>query len=197
MSLTRTIKEKALDLGFVGVGVTTPEPFALYAEELNNRLQMYEWGKTLSQKTSVRDLDLTRFVDPARFLQGVKSLIVVTDSYFEEDFPPSLAGKIGRCYLKGLFCPEKSFHSQRRKEFRKFLQGLGMKVLYGPAPARMAGARAGVTNYGKNCFAFANEAAGQSSWVVNEPYLVDRELAPDLPTLQVACPENCQKCLEA
>jgi epoxyqueuosine reductase len=197
MSLTRTIKEKALDLGFVGVGVTTPEPFALYAEELNNRLQMYEWGKTLSQKTSVRDLDLTRFVDPARFLQEVKSLIVVTDSYFEEDFPPSLAGKIGRCYLKGLFCPEKSFHSQRRKEFRKFLQGLGMKVLYGPAPARMAGARAGVTNYGKNCFAFANEAAGQSSWVVNEPYLVDRELDPDLPTLQVACPENCQQCIEA
>src|SRR4030042_6050926 len=159
MSLTRTIKEKALDLGFVGVGVTTPEPFALYAEELNNRLQMYEWGKTLSPQTSVRDLDLTRFVDPARFLQEVKSLIVVTDSYFEEDFPPSLAGKIGRCYLKGLFCPEKSFHSQRRKEFRKFLQGLGMKVLYGPAPARMVGARAGVTNYGKNCFAFANEAA--------------------------------------
>src|SRR4030042_966875 len=144
MSLTRTIKEKALDLGVVGVGVTTPEPFALYAEELNNRLQMYEWGKTLSQKTSVRDLDLTRFVDPARFLQG-----------------------------------------------------LGMKVLYGPAPARMAGARAGVTNYGKNCFAFANEAAGQSSWVVNEPYLVDRALDPDLPTLQVACPENCQQCIEA
>ncbi len=107
------------------MGVTTPEPFVLYAEELSTRLQMYEWGKTLSQKTSVRDLDLTRFVDPARFLQEVKSLIVVTDSYFEEDFPPSLAGKIGRCYLKGLFCPEKSFHSQRRKEFRKFLQGIG------------------------------------------------------------------------
>jgi len=197
MSLTQTIKEKALDLGFVGVGVATPEPFILYAEELNGRLQMYAWGKTLSQNTSVRDLDLTRFVDPARFLPEVKSLIVVTDSYFEEDFPPSLAGKIGRCYLKGLFCPEESPHSRRRKEFKKFLQGLGMKVLYGPAPARMAGARAGVTNYGKNCFAFANEAVGQSSWVVNEPYLVDRELDPDPPTLQVGCPENCQQCIEA
>lgn len=197
MSLTRIVKEKALELGFVAVGVTTPEPFGLYAEELRERLPMYEWGKTLSQNTSVRDLDLTRFIDPAKFLPQVRSIIVVTDSYFDEDFPPSLAGKIGRCYMKGLFCPEETVHSRRRREFRKFLQELGLKALYGPAPARMAGARAGVTNYGKNCFAFANEAVGQSSWVVNEPYLVDRELEPDLPTLQVACPEKCQKCLEA
>lgn len=197
MSLTQTIKEKALELGFAAVGVATPEPFALYAEELNSRPEMYEWGKTLSQKASVKDLNLLRFIDPAGFLPEVKSLIVATDSYFEEDFPLSLAGKIGRCYLKGLFCPEESAHSLRRKEFKKFLQGLSMKVLYGPAPARMAGARAGVTNYGKNCFAFANEAAGKSSWVVNEPFLVDRELDPDSPTLKVGCPENCQKCLEA
>jgi epoxyqueuosine reductase len=54
-----------------------------------------------------------------------------------------------------------------------------------------------VTHYGKNCFAFANEAAGQSSWVVNEPYLVDRELEPDSPTLKLGCPENCRKCLDA
>jgi epoxyqueuosine reductase len=196
MSLTRTIKEKALELGFVAVGMATPEPFTRYAEELASRPEMYEWGKTLSQKASVRDLDLSRFADPARWIPEVKSIIVVTDSYFEEEFPPSLVGKIGRCYLKGLFCPEENAHSQRRKELKKFLQGLGMKVLYGRAPSRMAGARAGVTNYGKNCFAFANEAAGKSSWVVNEPYLVDREIDPDEPTMKASCPENCQKCME-
>jgi epoxyqueuosine reductase len=54
-----------------------------------------------------------------------------------------------------------------------------------------------VTNYGKNCFAFANEAAGKSSWVVNEPYLADRELEPDSPTMKVGCPDNCRKCMEA
>jgi len=197
MSLTQTIKEKALELGFGDAGIATAEPFSLYAEELASRPEMYEWSKTLSQKASVKDLDLSRFVDPARFIPEVKSIIVVTDSYFEEDFPPSLVGKIGRCYLKGLFCPEETAHSQRRKDFKNFLQGLGMKVRYGPVPARMAGARAGVTNYGKNCFAFANEAAGKSSWVLNEPYLVDRELDPDEPTMRVGCPENCQKCIEA
>ncbi len=197
MSLTHLIKEKALELGFVAVGVASPEPFALYAEEIASRPEMYAWGRGLSQRASVRDLDLNRFVDPARYLPEVKSLIVVTDSYFEEDFPPALAGKIGRCYLKGLFCPEETSHSRRRKEFKKFLQELGIKSIYGPAPARLAGARAGVTNYGKNCFAFANEAAGKSSWVVNEPYLVDRELEPDSPTLKVSCPENCRKCMEA
>ena len=196
MSLTRIIKEKALELGFVAVGMATPEPFASYAAELASRPEMYEWGKTLSQKTSVKDLDLSRFADPVRWIPEVKSIIVVADSYFEEEFPPSLVGKIGRCYLKGLFCPEENAHSQRRKELRKFLQRLGMKVLYGPAPSRMAGARAGVTNYGKNCFAFANEAAGQSSWIVNEPYLVDREIDPDEPTMRASCPDNCQKCME-
>ena len=130
MSLTRTIKEKALELGFVAVGVTPPEPFRLYAEELRERLPMYAWGKTLSQNTSLGDLDLTRFIDPANFLPSVRSLIVVTDSYFDEDFHPSLAGKIGRCYLKGLFCPEETVHRRRRKEFKKFLRELGMKVLY-------------------------------------------------------------------
>ena len=197
MSISKEIKEKALELGFVAVGIATAEPFDLYARELLGRPEMYEWGRTLSQRASVRDLDLTRFVDPARFIPEVKSLIVVTDSYFEEDFPSSLAGKIGRCYLKGLFCPEETRHSQRRRVFKKFLQELGIKALYGPAPARMAGARAGVTQYGKNCFAFANEAAGKSSWVVNEPYLVDRELEPDQPTLKLGCPDHCQECFKA
>jgi epoxyqueuosine reductase len=197
VSLSKDIKEKALELGFAAVGIATAEPFELYARELASRPEMYEWGATLSQRASVRDLDLTRFVDPARHIPEVKSLVVVTDSYFDEDFPPSLAGKIGRCYLRGLFCPEETRHSRRRRAFKKFLRELGMKALYGPAPARMAGARAGVTQYGKNCFAFANEAAGKSSWVVNEPYLVDRELEPDEPTLRLGCPENCGKCFEA
>jgi epoxyqueuosine reductase len=197
MSLTQIIKEKALELGFVAVGMATAEPFSLYAEEIAGRSEMYEWGKTLSQRASVRDLDVARFADPAGFIPGVKSLIVVTDSYFEEDFPPSLAGKIGRCYLKGLFCPEDNLHRQRRRELKNFLQGEGIKSIYGPAPARLSGARAGVTHYGKNCFAFANEMAGKSSWIVNEPYLVDRELEPGSPTMKVECPENCRKCLEA
>jgi epoxyqueuosine reductase len=197
VSLTKIVKEKALELGFVAAGVATPEPFTRYREELSERPEMYAWGQGLGQRASVRDLDLARFVDPVNFVAGVRSILVVTDSYCEEEFPPALAGTIGRCYLKGLFCPEDTTHSRRRRELKKFLQGLGMKVVYGPAPARMAGARAGVTNYGKNCFAFANGAAAKSSWIVNEPYLVDRELEYDSPTMRLGCPEDCRKCQEA
>jgi epoxyqueuosine reductase len=197
MSLKETIREKALELGFVDAGFATAEPFSQYAEELASRPEMYQWQKTLSRIASVRDLDLTRFVDPASSVPGVKSLIVVTDGYFHEEFPPSLGGKIGRCYLNGLFCREETVHSRRRKALKKFLQQRGMKVLYGPAPARMAGARAGITNYGKNCFAFAREAVGKSSWIVNEPYLVNIELEPDEPTWKVDCPEDCRQCLDA
>ena len=197
MSLSQIIKEKALELGFVAAGITTVDPFTLYSAELAGRPEMYEWGKTLGQRTSVKDLILSRFIDPAKTMPGVKSLIVVSDSYFEEDFPPALAGKIGRCYLKGLFCPEEGAHKGRRKELRRFLQELGIQARYGSAPARMAGARAGVTNYGKNCFAFSNGPVEKSSWIVNEPYLVDRELEPDGSTMDLRCPEGCQICLEA
>jgi epoxyqueuosine reductase len=197
MSLSRIIKEKALELGFVAVGITTPEPFTRYAEELAGRPEMYEWMKERSGKSSLGNLDLFRFIDPTHSLPQVKSIVVVTDSYFEEDFPPSLKGKIGRCYLKGLFCPQETVHKERRKGLQKFLQGLGIEAPYGQAPARMSGARAGVTHYGKNCFAFANSAAGKSSFVVNESYLLDRELEPDPPTMEVHCPEHCQMCLEA
>jgi epoxyqueuosine reductase QueG len=40
MSLTQIIKEKALELGFVAVGVATAEPFTLYAEEIAGRPEM-------------------------------------------------------------------------------------------------------------------------------------------------------------
>ena len=58
MSLSRIIKEKALELGFVAVGITTPEPFTRYAEELAGRPEMYEWMKERSGKSSLGNLDL-------------------------------------------------------------------------------------------------------------------------------------------
>jgi epoxyqueuosine reductase len=197
MSLHFIIKEKALELGFSAVGIASAEPFSIYAAELASRPEMYDWRNRLSETTSLRNINLPRYADPRQVLPGVKSLIVVTDSYAGEDFPPSLTGKIGRCYLKGLFSPEENISKKRRRAFKRFLQELGMKAVYGPAPARLAGSRAGITNYGKNCFAFANEGAGKSSFVVNEPYLVDRELPPDSPTFTLGCPEGCRKCLDS
>ncbi len=197
MPLVALIKEKALELGFAAVGVANAEPFTLYARELEARSEMYEWGRRLAETTSLKNLNLHRLADPREFLPEVRSLIVVTDSYAEEAFPSSLIGRIGRCYQKGLFSPKETIHKQRRKEFKKFLQEMGLKVIYGPAPARLAGSRAGLTHYGRNCFAYGNEAAGQSSFLVNEPYLVDRELPADAPTMKLGCPEGCRRCLDA
>lgn len=197
MSLVSLIKEKALELGFAAVGVGSAEPFSLYARQLEERPEMYEWGMQLAGTTSLKNLDLHRFADPRQFLPEVRSLIVVTDSYAEEAFPSSLIGRIGRCYQKGLFSPMENIHKRRRKEFKRFLQEMGLKVIYGPAPARLAGSRAGLTHYGRNCFAYGNEAAGQSSFLVNEPYLVDRELPADGATMKLGCPEGCRRCLDA
>jgi epoxyqueuosine reductase len=197
MSMEQIIKEKALELGFADVGITTADPFTEYAQELAGRPETFSWRRDLGEKSSLKYFDLSTFANPAHAMPGVKSLIVVSDSYFEENFPPSLEGKIGRCYQAGLYAKEETVYKRRRKDFKIFLEGLGMKTIFGPAPARMAGARAGITNYGKNAFAFANQAAGQSSWIVNETFLVDQELTPDEPTMKIGCPENCTKCIDA
>ena len=43
MSLTREIKDFALDLGYHDVGITTAEPFTWFAEEMESRREAYRW----------------------------------------------------------------------------------------------------------------------------------------------------------
>lgn len=61
-------------------------------------------------------------------------------------------------------------------------------------PARLAAARAGVTYFGKNCFAFAE---GIGSWVIISTLVVDSELEYGEPMLEVKCPEKCTLCIDS
>ena len=61
-------------------------------------------------------------------------------------------------------------------------------------PARLAAARAGATNFGRNCFAFAD---GIGSFVVIGTLVIDTELEYDVPDLQVKCPDKCTLCLDS
>ena len=197
MSLSRIIKEKALELGFVAVGIASPEPFQLYARGTGRPAGDVRMGKDSQPK----GLGPGSGPHPLRGSSAPPSRREIPDrrdgQLLGGGFPALSLRQNRPLLFERPVLPRRNLPKRRRKEFREFLQGLGMKTIYGPAPARLAGARAGVTHYGRNCFAFANEAAGQSSWVVNEPYLVDRELEPDSPTLKLGCPENCRKCLDA
>jgi epoxyqueuosine reductase len=58
----------------------------------------------------------------------------------------------------------------------------------------MSAARAGITTYGKNNFAFAD---GIGSFIVITSFVVDAELDYDVPTLEVKCPPKCTACIDA
>ena len=79
---------------------------------------------------------------------------------------------------------------------REFLEKQGCRVGRDSVepPARLSGARAGVTHYGKNCFAFTE---GIGSFITIGTYVVDVELEYDEPTMEVRCPNNCTLCFDA
>jgi epoxyqueuosine reductase len=191
MLTKREITEKALELGFADVGFTTAEPFTSQQEILEERKESYDW-------TLTGGLDLAGGTDPRKALPDAKSIIVLLESYLEKAYPPALEGHFGRCYLDDDRVTKDGM-TKRLGLFREFLKqkGIASRVPFN-APQRLAAARAGLGDFGKNNFLYAHRVAGQSSWVVPLPIIVDGEFTPDPPTVAVGCPEWCRNaCIAA
>src|SRR4030043_1664360 len=78
----REVIEKARECGFEDAGFTTAAPFASQRAYLEQRQEEYGWA--------IRSgLDLIAGTDPQTILPGAKSIIVVTEPYFREAFPPA------------------------------------------------------------------------------------------------------------
>ncbi len=61
-------------------------------------------------------------------------------------------------------------------------------------PERRAGARAGVTTFGKNNFAYTGKSG---SFILLSAIVIDKELEYDAPTYSVKCPKDCTACMDA
>lgn len=179
------IIERAYELGFADVGFTTAEPFDSQKEVLNSRKEEYAWA-------AGSGLDLFLGTDPENVYPGTKSIIVLIEAYFQKSFPRSLEGKFGRCYLDDDRITKDGL-SQRIKAFRGFLRehGIDSKVPFN-IPHRLAAARAGLGTFGKNCLLYSNKVARHGSWILPVAVLIDREFAPDEPTIEVGCPDWCR-----
>lgn len=89
--------------------------------------------------------------------------------------------------------------TRRLKAFRAFLReyGVASKVPF-HLPHRLAAARAGLGDFGKNCLFYSNKVARQSSWVLPLAIVVNCEFAPDESTIGVGCPAWCRNaCIAA
>jgi epoxyqueuosine reductase len=191
MNKKETIREKALDLGFEGAGFSGVDPFETYIGEIDSRPEMYAWVNT-------DDFSTLRGASPREKYPWARSMVVLVRNYYRKRFPEELEGIYGRCYM----VDERKLHGEehaRVRSFIDFLRGEGIEVRYdGEIPARLAAARAGLVTYGKNCFAFARDSMMGSSWLESIPLLLDAELEPDEPSVELDCPPECKdSCIKA
>jgi epoxyqueuosine reductase len=191
VDLKQRLKEKALALGFEDVGFTTAAPFDLYLNEIASRPRMYEWVMT-------DVFDVRQGAAPADKHPWARSVLVLIRNYHRRRFPPTLLGKIGRCYQVDER-KEKGEEHKRLIDYFHFLKQEGVRFFFDETtPARMAAARAGLVIYGKNCFVYARRAMLGASWLESIPLILDAEIEPDEPSIALECPKWCkQACLAA
>ena len=169
--------------GFADAGFTTAEAFQPI-ENTAVRQEEYGWAEKVG-------IGLLGGTDPRTALPGAGSIIVLVDTYFRESFPRSLEGTFGRCYLDDDRVTRDGL-TKRIQDFRAVLKenGIGSK-LPPNLPYKAAACRAGLGTLGKNCLFYSRTVRG-SSWVVIMPVVVDREFAPDGPTVGYGCPDWCR-----
>jgi epoxyqueuosine reductase len=182
---------KARELDFADVGFTTAEPFTHQQAILEERREAYAWA-------TARGLDLMAGVDPARVLPGARSIIVLLELYFSQAFPRGMESHFGRCYLDDDRMTKDGL-SLRIKAIRAFLKDHGLKVeIPYHLSHRLAAARAGLGDFGKNCLFYSHRVARGGSWVLPIALVVDAEFEPGRPTMEVGCPDWCKNaCLTA
>jgi len=193
MSITSTIKEKALELGFSVVGIAAP------ADELHiEGARLREWlhrGYHASMDWMNRDIE--KRIDPRKVLPEAKSVLCVAMNYYSSTnhSTESGAGKISR-YAWGddyhLVLPE------RLKQLLAFIQSLQPDVhgrYYvdtGPVMDKAWAVRAGIGWMGKHTNVISKE---YGSWIFLGELILDIELEYDAP-MEDFC-GTCTACIDA
>jgi epoxyqueuosine reductase len=192
MSIKEQLREKALELGFEDAGFTGIEPLDLYIKEIESRpKEMYEWVQT-------EQFNVRRGAVFAEKHPWARTLIVLIRNYHLRAFPPQLQGEIGRCYQVDER-RERGAEHQRLMDYFTYLQGKSIRVWFDEEiPARMSAARAGIVTYGKNCFVYARRSMRGASWLESIPLILDAEIEPDEPSIELGCPAWCKNaCIAA
>jgi len=194
--LTKSIKMKALELGFSRVGVTSADDFTDLAQELSMR-EDYQarWCGPKGENS------LLAGCFPRLLFPEGKSIICTVVGFSDIGFPDSLSGCIGRAYLSRCYLPTaESIAGLRVQAFKDYLTGQGIKIYQGPEeiPARAACFRAGAVSWGRNNFARTKE---DGSFIILYTFLVDAKLdvdcATDVSLPENRCLDNCTLCQDA
>jgi epoxyqueuosine reductase len=189
MSLTRDIKDFALDIGYNHVGITSADNFSDFIDEVQSRGSLYDFYVEDPRK-------FLTGAQPKKCMPEAKSIISIAWDYSQKAFPEPLLGKIGRIYQARCYkAPPHRINGARYKLLSDFVEKNGCQIGRGLIiPERRAAARAGVTTFGKNNFAYAKSTG---SFILLSSIVVDKELEYDSPTYEIKCPKDCTACMDA
>lgn len=170
------------EIGLDLVGVTTPEPFLRYLEELESRQAHYA-GRYAHRLETWR-----RAARPREAMPKARALVVVGFYYLTSERPPEHpCGRLGRIVAYGhlgIF--------RRARQVCTFLKAHGHRAVMG-LHRKEAAVRAGLGMIGKNGLVL-NPRYG--AWVAYQTIATDAHLAPDAPFTEDLC-GDCDACLRA
>ena len=189
MSFTDDIKDYALDIGYNSVGVTSAESFFDHIDEVKSRNEIYDFYLEDPRQ-------FLKGAEPKKSMPSAKSIITMAWDYSQKAFPETLLGKIGRIYQARCYgAPPQRINGARYQLMADFLEKSGCQICKGIfLPERRAAARAGITTFGKNNFAYAKKTG---SFILLSSIVVDRELEYSTPSYDIKCPEDCTACMDA
>ncbi len=183
------IKEYALSIGFCKAGIGSAEGYLDYVREVESR------GDTFDFFAYTTTNPLKDAVPTVKFPEA-RSVIVLAWDYYQQEFPEKLKHLVGKAYLGRGYNPIEGTMPRARLELMiKYLEKGGCKVRSDIGlPVRWAGAATGVSQFGRNNFAYCGEAG---SYIILYCLVVDQEFDYDEPARDVPCPPNCRACIDA
>jgi epoxyqueuosine reductase len=189
MSITDDIKDFALDIGYSKVGITSADSFQDHIDEVLSRGEIYDYYVADPRQ-------LLKGAQPKEIMPSARSIISLAWDYAEKAFPETLLGKVGRIYQARCYlAPPYRINGARYQLMLDFLTKIGCEFGKGIfVPERRVAARAGVTTFGKNNFAYMDKSG---SFILLSSIVVDKELEYDTPTYKVKCPKECRACMDA
>ena len=190
-TLTEQIKQFALDQGYCRVGIVPADDFEDHIQELLSRGDLYDFYTEGPHKPLLA-------ARPKAVWPQAKSIIILAYDYVRTSFPENMLGKVGRVYQSrtmNTFAPR--IAGLRLQSVEDFIRSKGINVSpFFMLPERRLGMRAGITNTGRNNFAFVD---GIGSFIYLSSIMIDRVLDYDEPVDEATCkcPPKCTACIDA
>lgn len=187
--LARTIREKALELGYENCGIVPVEAVADYEDKLNERIARVPMGEIQFGK-------LRGLARPQDHFSWAKSIVVLVNRYSVYNVPEEIDGMYAKLYLFDERLDEHSDGMRRRLRFIEFLNDSGIQHAteskFGLTALRWAAVKAGLGIIRRNNFFYTENG----SYVFLDAFLIDHDTEWIDNISLKPCPENCTKCCD-